>query len=203
MKRADLRKNHVIVVSTLTYDKAYLVDYVGQDKVAVTLIAGRTAGCQVWVAGYSETQIEVLDGDGSWMVLGDIATGRLVRSIAEWARREWASAQARAEERDLAQAEANRLANILAEQEHAAHIAEIGGRVMTDANYDADSNLPLGWRWCVRDWPEGQDLMTARGPRDELMARYKGRPCRVGVVGDEPFVEAVERALAAKDRVSA
>jgi hypothetical protein len=204
MKRAELKKNHVVVVSTPTYDKVYLVDHVGHEKVAVTLIGGRSAGGTTWVPGYSETQIDLADG-GPWHIIGDIVIGRLVRSLAEWARQEWALVQSTTESRDLAQAEANRLASILEKQEHAAYIADLKAKKEASSaeTYDADSTLPLGWYWCVRDWPRNRDLMTATGPRGELMARSpSGRPYRAGVIGDEPFVEAVERALAAKDKVS-
>lgn len=283
-KVRDLKQDEVIVtVDEAGFERAYLVDHVGVEKVSVTLVAGRGAGTSEWTTVLQEQQITLDDSSGTWWSKAPNTVGRLVRAVVSSVRESRAYAVARLDERDAAQAElaslraaikaptlgpvkeqppAQATASIAQDVaivglyedrtiEHGqvmghcyhARISSMGGspvsieisaemyaalrgapprgslRLVTtsnkplspplDAEYDADSTLPLGWHWDNVRWPVTPTvslaMLTAVGPEGEMVALSpSGRWLKIGISDRHDKVWAnLERALLPKAKMAA
>lgn len=215
MKISKLTKDELIVTVTPDgFERAYLVDHVGRERVSVTVVGGREQG-KDWTACAAIEQQVSLD-TGAFFVLAGPAIGGLVRSQA-WA---LADARVRSDESTLGSLPAKAVElpvlpcaslpdgyrledwrpkgpgwpffavvdkngdeftlgytpeaavkGALSRIEREASGAWT--RPLMQVDYDADSNLPLGWSWGEAEWP-GCDriLPTAMGPNGERIAKH-------------------------------
>lgn len=203
MKVRDLRNGELIVTTSDDFERAYLVDFVGHEVVSVTLVGGRGLGTTEWVTAIGEQHITLEDaraGD-AWRVEATRDVGRLIRSLVDSVRTANKRAKDRTEERDAARSE-------LASLRAAIKAPDLSSKRVMNADYDADSTLPLGWSWANVRWATSPDstvvLVTAVGPEQEMVARsMAGRWFKVGITDKHDGVWAsLEKAIIARNEVS-
>lgn len=167
MKTSDLTKDTIIVnVTPDGFEHSYLVDHVGRERVSVTVVGCREQGKKDWAACAAIEQQISLDTSVFFVLAGPVI-GRLVRSQA------WALADAQGRSKP---APDHKSARDPAVNVHPSFRPARPARNATNSmqvDYDADSNLPLGWSWGEDEWP-GCDrvLPTAVGPNGERIAKY-------------------------------